>query len=225
MMIAMPSRTTHGVLGVQDPTRRAPVQSRSRQRLEDILEVTARLVDEIGPDNVTTTVIADQLGISVGSIYAYFRDRAAIFDEIIARAIAEHDKLIVAAHDRMIDLPWIDASVAVIDTIVEIYRTDPGFVCLCFSRHLSTGMLEAMRLSDEVQAQVGLDRLTVRGLRLDTVSPMDTMRMYVGLIDKGLDLAFRLDPRGNESMIEETKQVVRQYVAPFINPLPSTDEC
>jgi hypothetical protein len=82
-----------------------------------------------------------------------------------------------------------------------------------------------MRLSDEVQAQVGLDRLAARRLRLDTVSPMDTMRMYVGLIDKGLDLAFRLDSRGNESMIEETKQVVRQYVAPFISPLPSTSAC
>jgi AcrR family transcriptional regulator len=225
MMFGMSGRTTHGVLGAKDPTRRAPVQSRSRQRLEDILEVTARLVDDIGPDNVTTTVIADQLGISVGSIYAYFRDRAAIFDEIVARAIAEHDRLIGATHDRMLEVPWIEASVAVIDTLVEIYRTDPGFLSLWFSRHLSADMLETMRLSDEVQAQVGLDRLAARRLRLDTVSPMDTMRMYVGLIDKGLDLAFRLDSRGNESMIEETKQVVRQYVAPFISPLPSTAAC
>jgi len=220
MMSGMSDRTIEGALGAVDPTRRAPVQTRSRQRLEDILEVTARLVDEIGPDNVTTTVIADQLDISVGSIYAYFRDRAAIFDEIVARAIAQHDRLIGAAHERMVDVPWLDASFVVIDTLVEIYRTEPGFRSLWFSQHLSAGMLETMRRSDEKQAQVGLDRLAARGLRLNTANPMDTMRMYVGLIDKGLDLAFRLDPSGDESMIEETKQVVRHYIAPFIEPLP-----
>ena len=192
------------------------MQTRSRQRIEDILEVTAQLVDEVGPDAVTTTIIAERLGISVGSIYAYFVDRSAIFDEIVGRAIARHDELIEATRNNLGDTSWLDGSFAVIDLLVELYREESGFRSLWFSHHLSAEMLESMRRSDEAQAHHLLERLQASGLRLDCPSPVNTMRMYVGLVDKGLDLAFRLDPNGDAAMIEETKLVVRRFLEPFI---------
>ena len=195
------------------------MQTRSRQRLEDILEATAGLVDEIGPDAVTTTMIAEQLGISVGSIYAYFVDRSAIFDEIVVRSIAQHDRLIEATHERLAGASWTEGSFAVIDLLVDLYRDEPGFRSLWFSRHLSAEMVETMRESDEMQAQHGLERLHASGLRLDCPNPMNTMRMYVGLVDKGLDLAFHLDPKGDKAMIDETKRLVRRYIEPAIVPL------
>jgi AcrR family transcriptional regulator len=196
------------------------MQERSRQRLEDILTVAARLVDEIGPDEVTTTRIAEELGSSVGSIYAYFHDRSAIFDAIVARSIAEHDRLVAELRDRDPGGDWFGVSFAIIDCLAEIYRTEPGFRSIWFSKHLSTGMIDAMRRMDEAQAHQGLGRLADDGLFLDCPSPIDTMRMYVGLIDKGLDLAFRTDPDGSPTMIEETKQVVRHYIGPYLKAAP-----
>ncbi len=178
--------------------------------------MTARLVDEMGPDTVTTTIIAEHLGISVGSIYAYFVDRSAIFDEIVGRAIARHDELIESTRNNLGDTSWLDGSFAVIDLLVELYRDESGFRSLWFSQHLSAEMLESMRRSDEAQAHHLLERLQASGLRLDCPSPVNTMRMYVGLVDKGLDLAFRLNPNGDAAMIEETKLVVRHYLEPFI---------
>lgn len=192
------------------------MQLRSRQRLEDILELTARLVDEVGPDTVTTTLIAEHLGISVGSIYAYFVDRSAIFDEIVGRAIGQHDRLIESTRDGLVGASWLEGSFAVIDSLVEMYRHEPGFRSLWFSPHLSAEMLETMRRSDEVRVHQLLERLRVSGLRLDCPNPVNTMRMYVGLVDKGLDLAFRVDPNGDSAMIEEIKLVVRRYIEPFI---------
>lgn len=192
------------------------MQTRSRQRLEAILEVTAALVDTMGPDAVTTTIIAEQLGISVGSIYAYFVDRSAIFDEIVVRSIARHDRLIEATHERLAGASWTERSFAVIDLLVDLYRDEPGFRSLWFSRHLSAEMIETMRESDEIQAQHGLERLHASGLRLDCPNPMNAMRMYVGLVDKGLYLAFHLDPRGDKAMIDETKRLVRLSIEPAI---------
>lgn len=182
--------------------------------------MTARLVDEVGPDSVTTALIAAELGISIGSIYSYFDDRSAIFDAIVARSIEAHQIVTTATRDQMADRSWFDATIAVIDSLVEAYRTDPGFRALWFSNHLSTKMLEEMRRSDEEQAQHLLAGLTTAGYWLDCQSPIDVMRMYVGLIDKGLDLAFRDDPRGSEAMIAETKKVVKEYVGAYLKRRP-----
>ena len=46
------------------------------------------------------------------------------------------------------------------------------------------------------------------------------MRMYVGVMDKGLDLAFRADPKGKPALIEETKRVARLYLDACVKPLP-----
>ena len=61
-----------------------------------ILDVTAQLVDTIGAENVTTTLIAEHARISVGSIYSYYKDRGAIFDAIVTRSIERQDEIIAS---------------------------------------------------------------------------------------------------------------------------------
>lgn len=198
------------------------MQARSRRRIEDILEITAQLVDELGPDEVTTTLIAERLGISVGSIYNYFTDRSAVFDAIVTRSIAAHFEMSMAT--RASTSPsgpttpdeWFAGSFAVIDSLAEAYRTEAGFRTLWFSQHLSPAMIESMQRSDEAQARRLLVDLEAAGLELACPSPLDAMRMYVGLIDKGLDLAFRDNPRGSKKIIAETKQVVRSYLGGYL---------
>lgn len=58
--------------------RRLPVQERAKQRTRQILDVTARLLGEVGFDELTTILIARELGISVGSLYHYFPNKQAI---------------------------------------------------------------------------------------------------------------------------------------------------
>ncbi len=211
-----------------EATRRAPVQARSKRRWEAILEISASLVDEFGPDEVTTTLIAERLGISVGSIYSYFSDRSAIFDAIVVRSIVAHYELSLATRANNSTAPvlspasWIEGSFAVIDRLAEAYRTEPGFRRLWFSPYLSAEMLVSMQRTDEAQAQRLLWDLRAAGLELDCPSPLDTMRVYVGLIDKGLDLAFRHDPQGSARVIAETKQVVRAYIGSYLRSVGTT---
>ncbi|MEV4646193.1 TetR family transcriptional regulator, partial [Saccharopolyspora sp. NPDC049357] len=48
------------------PLRRKPVQQRSAQRVERMLAATAGLIDEVGYDGLTTTLIAERAGVAVG---------------------------------------------------------------------------------------------------------------------------------------------------------------
>lgn len=196
------------------------MQARSRRRIADILEGTARLVDEIGPDAVTTTVIADTLGISVGSIYTYFDDRAAIFDEIVAATIAANDTLVNEVRADPPSADWLTTGAVIIDRLADAYRTTPGFRALYLSRHVSPMMLETMQHTDEEQAQRSLADLEARGYEVVSPRPLDVVRMYVGLVDKGLDLAFRDDPAGDESLLTETKRAVRAYMELYVRPRP-----
>lgn len=205
-----------------DGARRDPVQSRSRERMATILDVTARLVDEIGPDQVTTTLIAEEAGISVGSIYSYFSNLEAVFDAIVARSIVTLNHVIADARQHVPPLDVIGGSMAVIDALAEMYRTEPGFRSLWFSTHLSTAMLAEMRDSDELQAAAFLERIHSVGYRVDSPDEMDTIRMYVGLIDKGLDLAFRLDVNGDDGMIAELKRAVAIYLGANLVQRPTT---
>jgi len=58
--------------------RRRPVQERARQRTQQILDITAKLLEEVGFDDLTTILIAKELNISVGSLYHYFHNKHAI---------------------------------------------------------------------------------------------------------------------------------------------------
>lgn len=58
--------------------RNAPMQDRSKQRSQQIIDATAQLLDEIGLDDLNTILIARAVGISVGSLYHYFPNKHAI---------------------------------------------------------------------------------------------------------------------------------------------------
>ena len=69
--------------------RRKPVQERARQRTQQILDITAKLLDEVGFDDLTTILIAKKLKISVGSLYHYFPNKHAILYSLGASWLEE----------------------------------------------------------------------------------------------------------------------------------------
>ncbi len=64
---------------------REPKQSRSIQMKEKILETALRLFCEKGFYKTSTNEIAKTAGVNIASLYSYFKDRDAIFFEILDR--------------------------------------------------------------------------------------------------------------------------------------------
>ncbi|AOH85118.1 TetR family transcriptional regulator [Sphingomonas panacis] len=58
--------------------RKAPRQARSAQLVADILEAAARVLAEDGAHRFTTARVAERAGVSIGSLYQYFPNKAAI---------------------------------------------------------------------------------------------------------------------------------------------------
>lgn len=65
--------------------RRAPRQERAQQTLDLLHEAALRVLDSSGVEGLTTTAVAQEAGVSVGSVYRYFHDRNALLLDLAER--------------------------------------------------------------------------------------------------------------------------------------------
>jgi AcrR family transcriptional regulator len=69
--------------------RKSPRQQRSRATVERILDTAARIFDERGYRATTTNHVAEQAGVSVGSLYQYFPNKDALLVALAERHLEE----------------------------------------------------------------------------------------------------------------------------------------
>lgn len=67
-----------------------PKQERSKGTVEAILEAVTQIMDKDGPMSLTTNKIAEKAGVSVGSLYQYFKNKESIFEAILLRMTEEN---------------------------------------------------------------------------------------------------------------------------------------
>jgi AcrR family transcriptional regulator len=63
---------------VTEKKRRNPKQARAQATVDAILEATFQLLESDGAACLTTNLIAERAGVSIGTLYQYFEDREAI---------------------------------------------------------------------------------------------------------------------------------------------------
>jgi AcrR family transcriptional regulator len=63
--------------------RRRPQQSRSKERVEVILEAARELIGEHGIDAISVRSIAARAGVPISSVYQYFPDKNAIVRQLV----------------------------------------------------------------------------------------------------------------------------------------------
>jgi AcrR family transcriptional regulator len=63
--------------------RKAPGQARSKETVNIILEASARILESEGLRGFNTNAVAAKAGVSVGSLYQYFRNKDAILLDLI----------------------------------------------------------------------------------------------------------------------------------------------
>lgn len=66
--------------------RRIPRQARARASVAAILEAAAQILERDGHAGFTTNAVALRAGVSIGSLYQYFPDKAAILAALVERA-------------------------------------------------------------------------------------------------------------------------------------------
>ncbi|MFF3613942.1 TetR family transcriptional regulator [Streptomyces sp. NPDC002580] len=191
--------------------RRAPVQRRSAERLTRILDACADLLDEVGYDGLSTRAVAQRAGVPIGSVYRFFGNKRAMADALAQRNLELYAERVTRCLREAEGGGWRTAMDAVLDEYLAMKRTAPGFSLVDFGNQIPVGARYA-----EPNTRVA-DRLTeLLAGYLDRTPDDDLRRSFliaVETADTLVHLAFRVAPEGDERIIEETRVLLRAYLA------------
>ncbi|MFD8814774.1 TetR family transcriptional regulator [Streptomyces sp. NPDC059627] len=195
--------------------RKAPVQRRSAERLTRILDACADLLDEVGYDELSTRAVAVRAGVPIGSVYRFFGNKRQMADALAQRNLERYSERVT---ERLKEAPkgdWRAAMDAVLDEYLAMKRTAPGFSLVDFGNQIPVGARDAEpnhrvadRLTDLLAAYIGR-------------APDDALRrtflVAVETADALVHLSFRMAPEGDESIITETRELLRAYLARLLD--------
>jgi AcrR family transcriptional regulator len=108
--------------------RRRPRQDRSRHTVAVILEAAREIFDRLGYVRATTNLIAERAGVSIGSLYQYFPNKAALLAELAHEHHAEVHAVVAPALERLADrsVPLADSLRELLRDLIAIHAANPG---------------------------------------------------------------------------------------------------
>jgi AcrR family transcriptional regulator len=106
-------------------TRRKPSQARSVAAIEAILDAAARSLATRGYDATTTSLVAAEAGVSVGSLYQYFANKEALVAAVAQRHVDRQMQVMMAAAMGAADATLAEVVHAMCAALVEAHQIDP----------------------------------------------------------------------------------------------------
>ena len=204
--------------------RRRPVQRRSAERYERILNVCAELLDEVGFAGLTTTAVARRAEVPIGTVYQFFADKSALVHALAARNLQTFLDRLSRRYEETPPASVEDVVDVAIDEFVDMRRTMPGFGVLDFgagSDWSEADPRDLYLLDDSVENNTAV----ARRLRLLTpfLGSSDAgeeqvelaLRVTMEAADAVLQLAFRSDPNGDPALIQECKRLLVAYLGRY----------
>ncbi|MFD9596014.1 TetR/AcrR family transcriptional regulator [Kitasatospora sp. NPDC059973] len=218
---------SHRVAGQGGPGRRRPVQQRSQERYERLLDACAGLLDEVGAAALTTKEVAHRAQVPIGTLYQFFAGKEDLLAALAGRNL---DHYLERLDRRLLDAAPTGAAGftdLAVDEFVAMKRAVPGFGQVDFGlagASVPAGVRDDLHLLD-----TDLDNNTAVALRLQalggdlfaTADPAAltlALRVALEAADAVLKLAFRSAPDGDPALIGECKRLVRCYLAEQFGP-------
>jgi len=211
--LSTPSVTDAHTAG-QVSLRNEPVQARSTARLAALMDAAAAVVDEIGYERLTTAMVAERAGASIGTVYRYFPDRIAVLQALgarnLERAMARIDEEVAnEAHTN-----WMEALSAAMGALLDAFRDEPGF------RSLRVGdVIDLRPAPNELTYKSIVSNTLLTGLveRFDLVDNDEVRFAFetsIEISDALAARAFARNPKGEESFLEAGRDIIASLLVP-----------
>lgn len=193
--------------------RKQPGQARSRALVEAVLEAAAQVLAREGAEHLTMTRVAERAGVSVGSLYQYFPNRAALLFKLqsdewletgaLLRALLEDPSRPPLERLRHAVRAFVQTERAEAAVRDALHEAAPGFIDAREARAASAAAHQAIaRLLDEaLAARPEPERALASALVVETL----------GHIGQRLSLATYTAPEA-EAMADELADMLCAYI-------------
>ena len=195
-------------------TRRAPLQARSSETVNTILDAASALLGRVPFEQITTSRIAETAELSVGALYRFYSDKQEIFDAIAVRELKEFREQIEASvkarHLLFSPRKSLDR---ILDAYVTFLDERPHFRELALGRHISDRTREDQ--SDPNTGPGGiLEDLLVKKFG---VKPGKTLQLRIRIAaevgDRLIDYAYRQPSvKERKVVLDELKEMLAKYL-------------
>lgn len=197
------------------PIRVEPVQARSAARVGALLDAACQTMHEVGYEQLTTAMVAERAGASIGTVYRYFPDRVAVLQAVAARNLERVTQALRADLAKSAPATVNAALRTALDTLTRFFREEPGFRSLRVGDVLDIRPLAGSRGGNAEIAAVIKDYLhDAHGLRLDSAGRV-AIETAVDVVDALLGRAFMHSDRGESTVLSEAHRVSQCIVQEF----------
>ena len=177
-----------------------------------MLDAADRVLARDGAAAFTTTRVAAEAGVPIGSVYRFFSDKEAIVEALALRYWSDFDDLVAgtAQADELDPLP--NPGSMVIDVLAAGFRARPGFLALWYGGLRTERVRDATRPARESIAR-SVERILARHWpETPEKGRTRAAEMVVVAGDGLLREAFRRDQRGDETLLAESKLMLGSYI-------------
>ncbi len=199
---------------VRTTPRKRPRQARSRATVDAVLEATARVLVRRGFDGLTTNLVADAAGVSIGSLYQYFPNKEALVGALIEKHVEDMTSLCLSELTRVAQLAMPQAIRCVIELMIRAHAVEPELHRVLTEQVPRVGRMARLLEIDARMQRMVAGLLAARRAELAITDPELAAFVLVSSIEAithraALSSAELLcDPR----LLDETCTMVRRYL-------------
>jgi AcrR family transcriptional regulator len=199
---------------VRTTPRKRPRQDRSRATVDSVLEATARVLVKRGFDGLTTNAVAEMAGVSIGSLYQYFPNKAALVGALIEKHVEEMTSLVLGELARVAKLPMREAIRCTIEVMIRAHAVEPELHRVLTEQVPRVGRMAKLKEVDAISHRMVAGLLASRKAELAIDDPELASFVLVSSLEAITHRAAIFSPEllRDPRLIDETCALVSRYL-------------
>lgn len=199
---------------VRTTPRKRPRQARSRATVDSVLGATARVLVKRGFDGLTTNLVAETAGVSVGSLYQYFPNKEALVGALIEKHVDDLTSLCLAELTRVANLPVAEAIRSVVELMIRAHAVNPELHRVLTEQVPRVGRMAKLREIETMVQRMVAGLLASRRAELAIDDPEMAAFVLVSAIEAITHRAALFFPEllRDPRLVDETCTMVRRYL-------------
>jgi len=179
-----------------------------------MLEATARVLVKRGFDGLTTNLVAHTAGVSVGTLYQYFPNKAALVGALIEKHVEDMSALCLAELTRVAREPLGVAIRSVIEALIRAHAVEPELHRVLTEQVPRVGRMAKLRDIDALVHRMVAGLLATRKAELAIQDPELTAFILVSAIEAITRRATLFSPEllRDPRLVDEACMMVRRYL-------------
>ena len=202
--------------------RKTAIQERARVTVDALVEATARILVRDGFDRASTNRIAEEAGVSIGSLYQYFPGKEALVAVLIERHNLQLMRIVHHAFSHAAAAPLETGIRLLVAAAIDAHRIEPELHCVLAEQTPRSGALANVELFQ--RSAYGLfrsylearrDEVKIEDLDLATficVTSIEALT-HTAVIHRS-DM---LSEKRVKDLVEETNRLIVGYLCPAVS--------